>query len=311
MPIPTFGRDRWDSPFGHLFPERNIFEASAPGSHQQLPATTSSNNGRLPPTSGSTSPPEPAAGLTSTQQAAATAITGSMSSSAYQLVSSPKQTESAAAGVWPQGDEAEALLDVYRKNLAHLFPFAVVPPHLSSAEMREQRPMFWKAIMMEACLFDALRQVALGKELLREISEAAFMNPQKNLDLLQGLQMLVAWLVFFVSPLVMFGLRRGDLMCVMVADGRQEPLQPQQFPDGQPPVSGPVNHHQPGLCRTKRPPEPGRIRLGAVGADACVCGHLLSGNHVSLPAPFSCPSGLTRTFRFAAPSQPTSGPTPS
>ncbi len=94
---------------------------------------------------------------------------------------------------WPEGDEADTLLDVYRKHLGHLFPFTVVPPHLTSAEMRARRPLLWKAVMMEACLFDGARQVALGKELLREISEAAFMKPQKNLDLLQGLQMLIAW----------------------------------------------------------------------------------------------------------------------
>jgi hypothetical protein len=130
----------------------------------------------------------------STQQATTGATTsGTMNSSPYQLVSHPKQHQDGTASVWPRGDEAEALLDVYRKNLAHLFPFAVVRPGLSSAELRERRPLFWKAIMMVACLFDALRQVALGKEMLREISEAAFMNPQKNLDLLQGLQMLVAW----------------------------------------------------------------------------------------------------------------------
>jgi hypothetical protein len=85
------------------------------------------------------------------------------------------------------------MLDEYRNNMGHLFPFAVVPPHLSSAQMREQKPFFWKAVMMTGCLFDGPRQVALGNELLREISEAAFMKPEKTIDLLQGLQMLIAW----------------------------------------------------------------------------------------------------------------------
>ena len=49
--------------------------------------------------------------------------------------------------------------------------------------------------MMEACLFDGPRQITLGNALLRDISEAAFTRPQKNLDLLQGLQLLIAWLV--------------------------------------------------------------------------------------------------------------------
>lgn len=177
-PIPTFGPD---SPFGHIFPSRSIFdgppEHEPPISNRRLlPATTST----LSPTPPGPKPSQPT-------------TTGSTNSSPYQL-SSP-QSHPQRSPPWPEGDEAETLLGVYRKHMAHLFPFAVVPPHLTSAQMRERRPLFWKAIMMEAHLFDGPRQVALGNELLREISEAAFMKPQKNLDLLQGLQMLIAWLV--------------------------------------------------------------------------------------------------------------------
>ncbi len=214
IPIPSFGRNRWDSPFAHIFPERNIFEE--PPENQQQPAIT--DNDRFPPPTENTSPPTPPrmispqpATMTSTQPTIVTSTqpttitTGSMSSSPYQLPSSQQpqqqqQQQQQGDSIWPQGDEAEASLNEYRKRLAHLFPFAVVPPHLSSTEMREQRPLFWKAIMMESCLFDAQRKAMLGKELLREISEAAFMNPQKTLDLLQGLQMLIAWLVPLFSP---------------------------------------------------------------------------------------------------------------
>ena len=131
-----------------------------------------------------------------------TAAGSAAASPAYQFPSfqdPPQQQQQPQGGgttpLWPEGDEAETLLDVYRKHLGHLFPFTVVPPHLSAPQLRAQRPLLWKAVMMEACLFDGPRQVALGTELLREISEAAFMKPQKNLDLLQGLQMLIAWLV--------------------------------------------------------------------------------------------------------------------
>jgi hypothetical protein len=121
-----------------------------------------------------------------------------MGSSPYQQPG-PQQSREQQGGIpWPRGDEADAFLAVYRERMGHLFPFAIVPPHLSSAQMREQRPFFWKVIMMESCLFDGRRQLALGNELLREISEAAFLKPQKNLDLLQGLQMLIAWLVFLL-----------------------------------------------------------------------------------------------------------------
>jgi hypothetical protein len=100
--------------------------------------------------------------------------------------------------------------------MAHLFPFAVVPPDMTAAQMREQRPFFWKAIMMEACLFEGARQVALGNELLREVSQAAFVRPEKSLDLLHGLQLLIAWLV----PRSRYCRSRSGLLTVVSRDVR-------------------------------------------------------------------------------------------
>ncbi|KAK4242585.1 protein priB [Achaetomium macrosporum] len=193
VPVPTFGRDRWDSPFGHIFPERSIFEVQP--EHQQ-PTVSNKHGGATEATSPSAPP-----GLIPTR----TTTAGSNISSPYQHPSSglPQQQQ---VPPWPQGDEAEAMLDEYRNNMGHLFPFAVVPPYLSATQMREHRPFFWKAVMMMACLFDGPRQVALGNELLREISEAAFIKPQKNLDLLQGLQMLIAWYHYNLNSFQMINL---------------------------------------------------------------------------------------------------------
>ncbi|KAK3375304.1 hypothetical protein B0H63DRAFT_275190 [Podospora didyma] len=105
----------------------------------------------------------------------------------------PPQHKAYQQTLWPEGDEAEALLAEHTTHLAHLTPFAVVPPHLTSLQFRQLRPFFWKAVMMEAYHLDGARQVALGNELLREITEAAFVNSQKDLDLLHGIQVLVAW----------------------------------------------------------------------------------------------------------------------
>ncbi|KAK4157889.1 hypothetical protein C8A00DRAFT_11257 [Chaetomidium leptoderma] len=178
--IPTFGRDRWDSPFVHIFPDRSIFEVHP--EHQQTAAS-----GRAGPATRGASPRAPS-GLTSTHTTTASSMGSSPS---QQPPSQPYQQQESCP--WPQGDEANVFLNGYRERMCHLFPFIVVPSHMSSAQMREQRPFLWKAIMMEACLFDGPRQVALGNDLLREVSEAAFLRPRKNLDLLQGLQMLIAW----------------------------------------------------------------------------------------------------------------------
>ncbi|UPK89727.1 hypothetical protein LCI18_000662 [Fusarium solani-melongenae] len=94
---------------------------------------------------------------------------------------------------WPTPHEAELLLANYRNIHACLFPFVKVPEHLTALEVRENRPFMWKAIMMVGCFLDGARQVKLGEELLAEIGRAAVVDGLKSLDLLHGLQMLVAW----------------------------------------------------------------------------------------------------------------------
>ncbi|KAK0737049.1 hypothetical protein B0T21DRAFT_156225 [Apiosordaria backusii] len=115
---------------------------------------------------------------------------------------SPMTSSNASESIWPEGQEAEELFQEYRSHMQHLFPFALVPPNLSALQMREQRPFFWKGIMVEACHHDGRRQMALGDQLLRDISVAAFQQSGQKagqssvgvgLDLLQGAQVLLAW----------------------------------------------------------------------------------------------------------------------
>lgn len=184
-PAPTFGRDCWSSPFEHLFPKKNIFEA--PEEQQQRTAIggveVAAGHGTLSSTSVLAPPPD---------FGPVPAAIGSSNGLSYQQPS-PQPPQQQAESLWPHGDEAESLLAEYKTHMGHLNPFAIVPPRMSSAQLREQKPFLWKAIMTQSCLFDGPRQIALGNELLREISEAAFMRPQKSLDLLQGLQILICW----------------------------------------------------------------------------------------------------------------------
>ncbi|KAK4650112.1 hypothetical protein QC762_702210 [Podospora pseudocomata] len=114
---------------------------------------------------------------------------------------SPMASSNASDSIWPEGQEAEDLLQEYRSHMQHLYPFALVPPNLSAHQMKEQRPFFWKGVMVEACHHDGRRQMALGDQLLRDISVAAFQQSSQKgqpslgagLDLLQGAQVLLAW----------------------------------------------------------------------------------------------------------------------
>ncbi|KAL2188749.1 hypothetical protein L209DRAFT_680633 [Thermothelomyces heterothallicus CBS 203.75] len=191
--IRTFRQNCWENPLGHIFPNHPIFGGDL--EHQQSPAS-----GVVPPAAAAVLPP-PSSGYPSAQTTAASSI----GSSPHQQPH-PRSSEQHRSCPWPQDDEAEAFLRVYRENLNHLFPFVIVPPHLSSAELWKQRPFLWKVVMMGACRSDGRRQAALGNELLREVTETAFMRPRKNLDLLQGLQMLIAWYHYNLDSFQMMNL---------------------------------------------------------------------------------------------------------
>ncbi|KAG8165697.1 hypothetical protein KVR01_004249 [Diaporthe batatas] len=94
---------------------------------------------------------------------------------------------------WPRGEEAEKRLAEYREHMEPIFPFIVIPRHMNSEQLRRERPYLWKAVMMQTLCLDAGRQIPLGNELLNDIVTACFVQPKKSFDLLQALEILVAW----------------------------------------------------------------------------------------------------------------------
>ncbi|KAK8140401.1 cercosporin resistance [Apiospora sp. TS-2023a] len=74
-----------------------------------------------------------------------------------------------------------------------LFPFVIVPSHMSAAQLRSERPVLWKAVMLQACFLEGGRQVYMGRKLLQELSEALLTKPRKGLDVLQGLLLYIGW----------------------------------------------------------------------------------------------------------------------
>ncbi|KAH8673726.1 hypothetical protein BX600DRAFT_547409 [Xylariales sp. PMI_506] len=103
---------------------------------------------------------------------------------------------SRAASIWPQDDEAVQLLAEFRENMMPLFPFVIIPPDMSAKTLRLERPFTWKATMLEACSLDGDRQLRLGRDLLKDLSEALLVKPHKSLDVLQGLLLFIGWFHF-------------------------------------------------------------------------------------------------------------------
>ncbi|KAK3333658.1 hypothetical protein B0T19DRAFT_440404 [Cercophora scortea] len=193
------GEGRW-YPMAHLFPAESPQPSTSSG---KQPSSTLDSARLSPPVKKrQTSPPlaAAAADLPPHRQHLSPVPASTSTPASVSVLTAPPNTTSGAPPppppppqLWPEEDEAASLLAEYTTHLSHLFPFAVVPPRMTSFELRQRKPFFWKAIMMEACHLDGARQMALGDELLREIAEAAITKPQKSLDLLQGLQILISW----------------------------------------------------------------------------------------------------------------------
>ena len=123
----------------------------------------------------------------------AVAIAATVATTAAEAESPARNAVIAGTTPWPKPIRADADFQKYWKDFARIFPFAVLPPHLTSDQVRSQRPFLWKAASMAGCFFEGLKHVICGRELLASICQAAFIDGVKSIDLIQGLQIMIAW----------------------------------------------------------------------------------------------------------------------
>ncbi|KAJ5621695.1 hypothetical protein N7528_006478 [Penicillium herquei] len=90
--------------------------------------------------------------------------------------------------------EGDALLGIFRTRMVPLFPFIVVPPHITAAELRREKPFLYLNITMIACQ-DAPRQRAIVKTIKQYVSDNIVAYGEHSLDILQGLLAHVAWFI--------------------------------------------------------------------------------------------------------------------
>jgi hypothetical protein len=135
---------------------------------------------------------------------------------------------------WPDGEEAEILLEEYRTLLGHLFPFVVVSPTASSHVLRQQRPFLWKSVMMGACCLDGPRQIILGNQMLKDICDATILKPQRSLDLLQGIEILISWFRYGLNSFQLTNLlflARSICVSLGLGESRVSAEQPEHMPE--------------------------------------------------------------------------------
>ncbi|KAL4992686.1 hypothetical protein BDW68DRAFT_148568 [Aspergillus falconensis] len=93
----------------------------------------------------------------------------------------------------------EHLLDGFR-SFASYFPFVVIPAGWSVASMAQDRPfLLLSAVTCASSRYGSLQQ-ALAEELKETLGHRVVIAGEKDLDILQGLLVHLAWFHFYLSP---------------------------------------------------------------------------------------------------------------
>ena len=106
-------------------------------------------------------------------------------------VTSPKPSQ-----LEPDEHEAEFLLCEFKTNLAEQFPFVVLRLDSTSQSLQHEKPLLWKAIMVASSHRTSDRQMALGANLMEDLTVRLLLKAERSLDLLQALLILIAWYDF-------------------------------------------------------------------------------------------------------------------
>ena len=86
-------------------------------------------------------------------------------------------------------DEA---LEIFRSQMLRTFPILVIPESMTAQQLRQDRPFLWLCIVAVSSKSSA-QQLALGREVRRNIGQKLVLEGEKTLDLLLGLLVYLAW----------------------------------------------------------------------------------------------------------------------
>jgi hypothetical protein len=95
---------------------------------------------------------------------------------------------------------SDILLTKYKRVHSTFFPFVIIAPEVDALTCRRETPFTFLAIVTACIEDDHMLQRRLGKELRRLLCERVVMSCERNLDLLQGLLVMLGWNHFHFNP---------------------------------------------------------------------------------------------------------------
>ncbi|KAK7422996.1 hypothetical protein QQX98_001286 [Neonectria punicea] len=99
-------------------------------------------------------------------------------------------------------------VEVFRRDMAPLFPFLITPLDQTPADLATQKPVLFMAIMVVASQSDVDHQLILAKAFREEACRRIFVDGEKNIGLLHGLLVYIAWYHTYVQL--------GDQICTLI-----------------------------------------------------------------------------------------------
>lgn len=104
------------------------------------------------------------------------------------------------ASIPTASDEAD-MLHAFRTEKLQFLPFMHIPPSniKSAQQLKQESPFLWRCITATQTK-DRARQTELVIELRKVAGESLLVDCQKNIDILQGLLVYLAWITYLSQP---------------------------------------------------------------------------------------------------------------
>ena len=112
--------------------------------------------------------------------------------SAQTAMSTPQSLTSNGCDLSPA--EAEGCFLLFRDEMLPHSPILYLPPTLTAAQLREERPFLWLTIM-SISLRVFPQQTTVSEEVRATLAQKLLVEHERNLDLLQGLLVYMTWYV--------------------------------------------------------------------------------------------------------------------
>jgi hypothetical protein len=95
----------------------------------------------------------------------------------------------------PHEEHSDRLLQVFRDQFAVHVPYFLIAPDETPLELQTSRPWLFRTIMMLASQDQRSRQIELGIQIVRELTEAMLIRAERSMDMFQALAVFNSWCV--------------------------------------------------------------------------------------------------------------------